>query len=113
MFTFGPYLLSVFVGILFITKWRQSLRNLQLAEWASRYDKWIIILSLFSGFYPASDLICSHLFHLHALSLQISPRQKRRIWYLRVLNTVLMENVPCLIIQYLYLDKTELSNMEI
>ena len=95
------------IGILFITKWRQSLHNLYLAEWASRYDKVVIILSLFSGFYPASDILTSHLFHLNSLSLQISERQKLKIWYLRVLNTVLLENVPCLVIQWLSLSSSD------
>eukprot|EP01084_Bolivina_argentea_P293209 504253_1 len=106
IFSFGPHILSVVVGLSFITTWRQMKSKVYISQYAVRFDKVIIILTLLSGFYAATDIITSHLFHLDVLSLQISQKQKDRISNLKIINNVILENVPCLYIQYLYLTST-------
>eukprot|EP01084_Bolivina_argentea_P010411 19390_1 len=101
IFTFGPHLLSILIGIFFIIKWRQNKSQAFISNYASSFDKVIVILSLVSGFYGAIDLLTSHLFHLDVLSFQLAINSKQRIMNMKIINNVLLENIPCLYIQFL------------
>eukprot|EP01084_Bolivina_argentea_P243206 407760_1 len=110
--TFGPHLLSIIVGLLYITNWRQNRAKQHIAEYAKEFDTKIIILTLFSGFYATAEIITSHLFHLEVLSLQLTKKQKSRIFNLQILNEVILEDIPCFYIQYLYLTTSGTSIFE-
>lgn len=102
-FTVGPHLLSIAVALFFTLKWSQSRSREAILEYAKKYDTLIVALSMISGFYAATDLITSHLFHLSALSLPLSNQQRARINSLKMLNENVLENIPCLCIQCLYI----------
>eukprot|EP01083_Nonionella_stella_P318239 1162203_1 len=107
LFTLGPHFLSIVVGLFFITKWRQTRSKRFLSEYASRFDKVIVLLSLVAGFYAAIDMLSSHLFHLDVMSFQIGVDTKARLMNMKIINNVVLENVPCLYIQYLYLTSSD------
>eukprot|EP01083_Nonionella_stella_P225281 801093_1 len=107
IFTLGPHFLSIVVGLFFITKWRQTRSKRFLSEYASRFDKVIVLLSLVAGFYAAIDMLSSHLFHLDVMSFQIGVDTKARLMNMKIINNVVLENVPCLYIQYLYLTSSD------
>eukprot|EP01083_Nonionella_stella_P020167 55900_1 len=109
LFTLGPHFLSIVVGLFFITKWRQTRSKRFLSEYASRFDKVIVIFSLVAGFYAAIDLLSSHLFHLDVMSFQIGVDTKARLMNMKIINNVVLENVPCLYIQYLYLTSSDMD----
>eukprot|EP01084_Bolivina_argentea_P146805 256958_1 len=102
-FAFGPHLISIIVGLFYIVNWRQNRSKRHISEYAMKFDTSIIFLTLLSGFYATTEIITSHLFHLNILSLQITTKQKSRILNLQILNEVILEDIPCFYIQYLYL----------
>eukprot|EP01083_Nonionella_stella_P151870 485947_1 len=104
LFVFGSHLVSIMICIYWITKWRQDKHNIEVVQYASRYDKFVIFLSVVSGFYGATGLITSHLFHLRVLSLCLDDAQLASISTIRIFNQSLLENIPVLIIQILYLE---------
>eukprot|EP01084_Bolivina_argentea_P005406 10208_1 len=106
IFSFGPHVLSIFVGLYYITKWRQNKSMIHISEFAKSYDKPIIILTLISGFYSTVEIISSHLFHLDVLSFQIGTTERYRILNLKIINNVIFENIPMIVVQYLYLTAT-------
>ena len=63
-------------------------------------------MTLISGFYATTEIITSHLFHLNVLSLQLGARPRARILNLKILNNVILENIPMFWIQYQYLLST-------
>eukprot|EP01083_Nonionella_stella_P143786 447582_1 len=103
VFIFVPHMLSLSVGIVFLTKWRQNKSRMYISEYALRFDKVIIISTFLSGFYATTDIVTSHLFHLDVLSLQLDSSQKTQIGNLKIFNTVILENIPCTVIQLIYL----------
>ena len=109
-FVFGPHILSLCVCVAYLTKWKQTRTNAHISNYAKTYDKVVILLSLIGGFYTATEIITSHIFHLDVLSLQISVRAKAQICTnLKIANLILFENIPCLVIQYLYLTQSQSS----
>eukprot|EP01084_Bolivina_argentea_P099365 178622_1 len=114
IFVFGPHVVSICVCLAYVTKWKQTRGNPHIIHYATTYDKLIILLSLIGGFYTTTEIITSHIFHLNILSLQISNKTKTLICTnLKIANLILFENIPCLIIQYLYLKQNETSNTEL
>eukprot|EP01083_Nonionella_stella_P149706 475872_1 len=112
IFVFGSHLVSIMICIYWITKWRQNKHSIHIAQYAKKYDKFVIFLSVISGFYGAAGLITSHLFHLHVLSLCLDNTQMSSISTVRILNQSLLENIPVLMIQILYLNSVHSHNTD-
>ena len=105
LFTFGSYAISIIVGISYVIRWKSSRRSkLYLSEYGEQYGKVVLICSALAGFYATSELVTSHLCHLSVLSLHMTAAQQQQIQILRILNIVLLENLPLLILQILYLS---------
>eukprot|EP01084_Bolivina_argentea_P141571 248758_1 len=83
IFSFGPHILSIFVGLFFLTKWRQTRTKQWISAYAERFDKVIVILTILSGFFATTEIITSHLFHLDVLSFQIDTIERSRILNLK------------------------------
>ena len=108
LFTFGSYGVSMIVGISYVIIWKSSRRSkLYLSGYADRYGKFVLIGTALAGFYSTMELITSHLGHLSVFSLHLSKAQHQQTQILRILNVVLLENLPLLIIQFLYLSSTD------
>ena len=103
LFTFVPYILSLSVGISFVAKLRMDRSKILLYGYAEKYGSFVLLCSSLSGFYGTAELVSSHLFHLGAFSLPLDAKQRENIRVMRILNVVLLENLPLLIVQILYL----------
>lgn len=109
VFTLGPHVLSIAVGIMFVIKWKTTRTKLYISGYADHYGRLVLLCTVFAGFYSTVELITSHLFHLNALSLQIGNGTRSHIRTLRTLNVVILENIPLLVIQCLFLAEANLS----
>ena len=93
------------VGISYVIKWKSSRRyKLYLSGYGDKYGKFVLIGTALAGFYATVELITSHLWHLRVFSLHITRAQYQHIQTLRILNVVLLENLPQLLLQLLYLS---------
>lgn len=63
-----------------------------------------------SGFYSTIILCTSHLFHMRKLSLYLPIWVQTRIKNLRILNEILLENIPMLIIQLYIINNFDNNN---
>ena len=105
VFTIGSYAVSLIVAILYVTKWKASHHSKEhLSGYATKYSKYVLIGTALAGFYATVEIVTSHLCHIGVLSLHITTAQKQHIQTLRILNVVLLENLPLFIIQSLYLS---------
>eukprot|EP01083_Nonionella_stella_P073764 199673_1 len=111
IFVFGSHFVSFMICVYWVAKWRQNSDRIHIAEYANKYDKVVIALSLVSTFYGATALITSHLFHLQVLSLWLEDTHLKSISTMKILNEAFLENIPVLIIQILYLKSTHDSNL--
>ena len=104
LFTFGSYAISMGIGISFVTKWKVNRQNLSLSGYAEKYGAFVLACTALAGFYATVELITSHVLHLSVFSLNMTVIQRQHIGILRILNTVILENLPLLILQLLYLS---------
>eukprot|EP01083_Nonionella_stella_P167038 560372_1 len=111
VFTVGSHVISIVIGFVFITKWRRHRKKQYISDYIHKYDRYVMLCMIFSSFYTLVDVMSSHLFHVEMLSLQINEREKRRIQNLRLFNEVLLENLPLLALQTLFLWNSEDLNM--
>ena len=109
LFTFGSYAVSMFIAISFVTKWKVSRWNLSLSGYAEKYGAFVLACTAMAGFYATAELITSHILHLSVFSLNMTVIQRQHIRTLRILNTVILENLPLLILQLLYLSSDSAS----
>ena len=58
------------------------------------FVRFIIIISVFAGFYSAVEVARSRLFHFKVFSLQIKKDEYFRIKSYRFFNNVVCENMP-------------------
>ena len=103
IFTFGPHILSIAVATSFVAKWRATRSKLYVSGYGEKYGRFVLLCSVLAGFYATAELATSHLFHLGAFSLYIGRTQLESIRLLRILNVALLENLPLLILQTMYL----------
>ena len=109
LFTFGSYAVSMGIAISFVTKWKVNRLNLSLSGYAEKYSAFMLACTALAGFYATAELITSHILHLSVFSLNMTVIQRQHIRTLRILNTVILENLPLLILQLLYLSSDSAS----
>ena len=103
--TLAPHALSIALCLVFLTRWKQMASAPHVAGFAKRYDKVLILLTVFSGFYAAMELLTSHLLHASLLSFQMPRAHAAQVANLKLVNEVLLENLPCLVIQLVHLTR--------
>ena len=85
--TMAPHALSM-ACLVFLTRWKQMASAPHVAGFANRYDKLLILLTVFSGFYAAMELLTSHLLHA---SFQMPHAHTAQLANLKLVNEVLMD----------------------
>lgn len=98
--TIFSHILSAVIGITFIIKWRHEKF---IMNYFQQYDKFIFAITFFGGFYAAINVSSSHLFHLNIFSMPLMRIDIYRLNNFKLFNEVLLENIPLLILQSMYL----------
>ena len=105
LFTLGSYAVSLIIGISFVTKWKATRGSKShLSGYAEKYGALLLFGSVIAGFYSAVELCTSKLYHIGLFSLHITRSERQHIRTMRIVNVVLLENLPLLILQILYLS---------
>ena len=80
--------------------------------WIRFYLHFLYMLTiLFGSAFAAVDVCNSNIFHLQMFNMGLNQRQKAIFKNQRILSTVLMENIPQLIVQIFYIILTKNSNI--
>ena len=79
-------------------------------EYIQKHGTLLIGLSIIGGFYAAVSLSQSKLLYLDIFSLQLKPQQSIKIQRWKFYNVVLLENIPQICIQILYLSQSSFTN---
>eukprot|EP01083_Nonionella_stella_P096596 271608_1 len=110
LITFVPHILSIGIGVWYIFKWKQksvhSIERAYISKYTTKYYKPLILCIVITGFYPTLEMICSHLCHLNALSFDLYTKDKLQIANIKMINALILNQIPIFIIQYLYLMDT-------
>jgi len=106
IFIYLPYLSNLFYLGYRVRRWKEKHRTTGLGEWLAYWDWWLISLAMLTGGSHAAVEICnSLLFPMDAFGMHLPWTEVVRIRTERFCTTVLLENVPQLIIQlYLLID---------
>lgn len=107
IFSFGPHFLSNMIGVLYIVKWRKNRRKPHLITYMRKFEGFFISLSVFGGFFGAVQLCNSNIFHVKRFSMLLSPTEINRLQLLHIFIDVLLESLPSLGLQLMYLDASE------
>ena len=112
VFLIIPYLMSCIVSIYWIIVWNNWKHDHphRLKNYLKSYEIFIILLSVFGGFYATVDLLRSKLFYLRLFYLPLKRDEYEKLQYLRFINFVILENIPQFMIQLWYLFFTSSSN---
>ena len=104
-----PFILSTVFGIYLIGKWKLMNKNIcrRLYHYLKNYETFLLVLSVFVGFYSAVDICQSRLYYLHLTNLSLTRNEYSAIKYYRTGNIVLLENLPQFIIQSYYIFATD------
>ena len=82
----------------------------RLKNYLKSYEIFIILLTLFGGFYATIDLLRSKLFYLRITYFPLKFDEYNRLQYLRFVNFIILENIPQFFIQIWYLFFAESSD---
>ena len=95
-----------------IHKWVTDVYSKHTVQaWVRSYLRILYVLSFFCGSAFAATNICnSNIFHLSMFNMGLNRRQRAIFKNQRVLSIVLLENIPQLIIQAIYIGITENFN---
>ena len=105
LFTFGSYAVSIIVGVFYVIKWKATRgTKVHLSGYGDKYGAVVIFSCVIAGFYATAELITSNLFHLGIFSLHITRAERQHIRTLRILNVIILENLPLFVVQLLYLS---------
>ena len=99
-----PYFMSCFVGIHTVGKWRLKSEKVgrRLQEYLQKYEKLIFGLMIFVGFYSAVDICRSKIFYIPMTNLSLKWSEHERLKFYRFGNILLLENLPQVVLQTLY-----------
>lgn len=90
LFTFIPYAFSIGVGIYWVERWR-SRRNAHLLPYLKKYDIFVYVGIVLTGFYSTVSLIRSKLFALGMFNFQLRRKDVQRLQDWRFVNAVFLE----------------------
>lgn len=110
IFTLLPYFVSCIVGIYWLERWR-SRTDERLLVYLNKYDKFVIIGTVVAGFYSTILLSQSKLFALTIFNFQLKKSDIQTLENYKFFNYILLENIPQLIIQQLYIFTNESSDI--
>ena len=102
-----PVTITIFQLFLYIKKWK---RNYEVAHWLDRNIALLYILSVITGSSFSAVLICtSSLFNLNKFSLPLDKLNINKYQIKRVYSIVLLQNLPQIAIQLLFLAHVQNS----
>ena len=105
IFVFVPFFVQCVLSLWYLDKWQQRMNKIIKTDktYPSSHDSLLIVCSIIFGFYSAMELMRSKLFYQTFFHSQLSNRYYKQIRCYRFLNIVILENIPQLIIQFLYI----------
>ena len=104
------YILTCLVGLSWTEQQRFS-TNDRLRIYIEKFDTWLIVGTVFCGFYACINLLCSKLFFLPQCHFQLKKTELIELQNRRFITIILFEAIPQLIIQIVYvLDKASNSS---
>ena len=88
-FTFVPHFIGNIICLVKMQMWRE--KDKYVSKYVDKYDWFLIIVSVFAGFYSAIEIARSRLFYLSLFGLQIrrSEYTSSKTW--RFFNNVILE----------------------
>ena len=106
IFTLIPHFVSNTMGFIMIKKFETSNYNqYQLQrQYIKRFDIFLLIMSMFGGFYAATELASSNIFYWDMFSLKLAQKETVALHKYRFYNIVLFENCFQVIIQISYIS---------
>ena len=96
-----PYLLSIAIGIYFIEKLRMR-PDSKYHAYFKKYRTLVVTCLIFIEFYPTMILIGSKLFYIEFFNLHLIDNDIQTLFNYHFVIGVLFENIPQLIIQFLF-----------
>ena len=104
-FTILPFIVQLFVAIKFVLKWKhwKTDNPNRLTSYIKKYEIIIYLLSIVSGFYNTIDLFQSEVFYLKLFKFSLKSDEYNALRPYRFVNIVILENLPQLTIQIMYL----------
>ena len=106
LFVLLPYILQCILSLWYLQKWQDRMSKIssnKLNNYPINHEWLLIALSMLFGFYATIELTRSKLFYLPIFHSQISNHYYQQIRWFRFINVVIIENIPQLIIQSLYI----------
>ena len=117
LFCIVPYIVQCILSVWFIQKWQKriELQNNRIStlsnlNYPARYEWHLIVITMIFGFFATIALTKSKLCYLFTFHSQLSISQYKQIRWYRFVVVVIMENIPQLIIQCLYIFNSNLTN---
>ena len=99
-----PYILQCILCLWYLQSWQDRIDTLtNLSNYPSKYEWFIIACTMMFGFYATIELTRSKLFYLTIFHSQMSDSYYQKLKQYRFLNIIILENIPQLFIQYLYI----------
>ena len=115
IFTIIPLFASTIICIYFIHHWQtmDCPISQRIQNYLRKYSLILILFSMIGDFYSSVMLLKSKLFYLPMFNLHPHRSDSTRLKNFRFVNTVLLENIPQLCIQTLYIQtsKTKLRGI--
>ena len=112
-----PFTLQCVLAIQWINRWKKWRQDnpKRLHVYLQDYEALLYFLTITSGFYNAIDLVQSKLFYKKAFCFQLKQSEYNDLKKIRLINVVLLGNLPQFGIQLLYIfhfaSKSETSEM--
>eukprot|EP01083_Nonionella_stella_P144812 452766_1 len=97
------YLVSVITSLIKVNLHK---RNMLYSNYMKSFDKAWLTTTLIVGYYATFNIFTSHLFHLEITSFQVPEKEKNNVKTLKIVNFVILENLPMFILQAMYLLHT-------
>jgi len=102
-FVVGPYFVNLFVAARIRTYGNVIRRNEAASTYFEHKQKlFIFLVVLTGGCHPALEMVSSNIFGLPLFSSGLTRYELKQLAVVKVFNTVVLENVPQLIIQIIY-----------
>ena len=89
-FTALPHLVSCFVGIYFIEKWRNKMDS-YMFPYLKKYDVFLIVMTIFAGFFSSVELARSRLFYSPMFGLYVKKSDTIPLKNGRFITEVVLE----------------------
>ena len=102
VFTLFPYLLSLVICCYFVVKWRKK-NEIRFESYLFDYELILFGATSVAGFYNSIALFQSKIFYKKLFYFSLKNNELEIIKHFGFVNVVFCENVPQLVIQYLYL----------